>query len=183
MLEFLFPRDWPLYAAGPQGPLVRKFSAWVVEPGYTRICARHHVRRFREVLVYNHVAAGTSLPITSTALSRWFAPWSHDTLYLATQRAAERFLCDRGLFVPVAKPSQFDSLISQYRSHLIDLRGLAPDTVEHHLRTVTGVLSSACSKRRLVDSVKQDGRFTDNHFGRSTGVIVGGYSVMVVAPS
>ncbi len=34
-----------------------------------------------------------------------------------------------------------------------------------------------------VDNVKQDGRFTDNHLGRSTGLIVGGYSAMFVAPS
>ncbi len=34
-----------------------------------------------------------------------------------------------------------------------------------------------------LDSVKQNGRFTDNHLGRSTGMIVGGYSAMVVAPS
>ena len=36
---------------------------------------------------------------------------------------------------------------------------------------------------RRLDSVKQNGRFTDNHFGRSTGLIVGGYSAMFVAPS
>ena len=162
MLEFLFPRDWPHYAAGPQGPLVRNFSAWVVECGYTRICAQRHVHRFREVLAYNHVAAGTSLPITSTALSRWFAPWSHEASYRATQRAAVRFLCDRGLFVPVAKPSRFDPVISQYRSHLIEMRGLAPATVEHHLMTVTGFLSSACSKRRLASVRPNDvERFVD----------------------
>ncbi|MDR5879419.1 hypothetical protein, partial [Caballeronia sp. LZ032] len=34
----------------------------------------------------------------------------------------------------------------------------------------------------IMDSVKQHGRFTDNHFGRSTGMIVGRYPVMVVAP-
>jgi hypothetical protein len=33
-----------------------------------------------------------------------------------------------------------------------------------------------------MDNVKQDGRFTDNHLGRSTGLIVGGYSAMFVAP-
>jgi hypothetical protein len=33
-----------------------------------------------------------------------------------------------------------------------------------------------------LDSVKQHGRFTDNHLGRSTGMIVGRYPVMVVAP-
>ncbi|MGF6970520.1 integrase/recombinase XerD [Paraburkholderia sp. WC7.3g] len=153
MLEFLFPRDWPHYAAGPQGPLVRNFSAWVVERGYTRICAKRHVHRFREVLAYNHVAAGTGLPITSTALFRWFAPWSHETLYRATQRAAARFLTDRGLFVPVAKPGRFDPLVSQYRSHLIDLRGLSSSTVEQHLSTVTGFLASACSGRRRLASV------------------------------
>jgi len=105
--------------------------------------------RFCEVFAYNHVAAGTSLPITSTALSRWLAPWSHETSYLVTQRAAVRFLCDRGLFVSLIKRSRFDPVISQYRSHLTDLRGLAPATVDHHLRTITDFLSSACSKRRL----------------------------------
>ncbi|MBV8627414.1 MAG: site-specific integrase [Paraburkholderia sp.] len=163
MLEFLFPRDWPRYAAGPQGPLVRNFAAWVVERGYTRICAKRHVHRFREVLDYNHVAAGTICPITSTALSRWFAPWSHETLYRATQRAAARFLTDRGLFAPVAKPGRFDPLVSQYRSHLIDLRGLSSSTVEQHLSTITGFLASACSGRRRLASVRSDDveRFID----------------------
>ena len=156
MLEFLFPRDWPHYAVGPQGPLVRNFAAWVVERGYTRICAKRHVHRFREVLAYNHVAASVGLPITSTALSRWFAPWSHEPLYSATQRAAARFLTDRGLFVPVAKPGRFDPLVSQYRSHLIDLRGLSPSTVEQHLSTVTGFLASACSGRRRLASVRSE---------------------------
>jgi integrase/recombinase XerD len=156
MLEFLFPRDRPRYAAGPHGPLVRDFSAWGVERGYTRICAKRHVHRFREVLAYNHVAAGANFQITSTALSRWFAPWSHETLYRATQRAAARFLTNRGLFVPVAKPGRFDPLVSQYRSHLIDLRGLSPSTVEQHLSTVTGFLASACSGRRRLASVRSE---------------------------
>jgi site-specific recombinase XerD len=163
MLEFLFPRDWPRYAAGPHAPLVRDFAAWVVERGYTRHCAQCHVHRFREVLAYNHVAAGASLPITSTALSRWFAPWSNETLYRGTQRAAARFLTDQGLFVPVVKPSRFDPLVSQYRSHLIDLCGLDPSTVKNHLSTVSSFLSSACSKRRRLISVRPDDveRFVD----------------------
>ncbi|CAB3775097.1 hypothetical protein LMG29542_08479 [Paraburkholderia humisilvae] len=43
MLELFFPRDQPHYAVGPQGPLVRDFSAWIVERGYTRIYAERHV--------------------------------------------------------------------------------------------------------------------------------------------
>ncbi|MCY1210872.1 Tyrosine recombinase XerC [compost metagenome] len=163
MLELLFPRDWPRYAAGPHGPLIRNFATWVVERGYTRHCAKCHIHRFREVLAYNHVAAGASLPITSTALSRWFAPWSNETLYQATQRAAARFLTDQGLFVPIVKPSRFDPLVSQYRSHLIDLRGLAPSTVKNHLCTVSSFLSSACSKRKRLTGVRPDDveRFID----------------------
>jgi integrase/recombinase XerD len=163
MLEFLFPRDWPHYAAGPQGPLVRNFSMWVIERGYTRICAKRHVHRFREVLAYNHVAADTSRPITSTALSRWFAPWSRETLYRATQRAVARFLTDRGRFVPVAKPGRYDPLVAQYRSHLIDLRGLSFSTVEQHMNTVTGFLASACSGHRRLASVRSEAveRFID----------------------
>jgi hypothetical protein len=33
-----------------------------------------------------------------------------------------------------------------------------------------------------LDGVKHDDRFTDNHLGRSAGMIVADYSVMVVAP-
>ena len=155
MLEILFPRDWPRYAAGPQGSLVRNFAAWVVERGYTRVSAKCHVRRFREVLAYNRVAA-CDRPVASATLIRWFAPWSDETLYRATQRTAARFLTDRGLFVPVAKPGRFDPLVSQYRSHLIDLRGLSPSTVEQHLSTVTGFLASACSGRRRLASVRSE---------------------------
>ena len=162
MLEFLFPRDWPRYAAGPQGPLVRNFAAWVVERGYTRVSAKCHVHRFREVLAYNRVAV-SDRPVASATLVRWFAPWSDEMLYRATQRAAARFLTDRGLFVPVTKPSRFDLLVSQYRSHLIELRGLAPKTVEEHLSTVASFLSSACSKPKRLASIRSDDveRFID----------------------
>lgn len=95
MLEVLFTRDWPLYAAGPQGPLVRNFATWVIERGYTRISAKCHVRRFREVLAYNRVSASPR-PIASVTLARWFAPWSDESLYRATQRVAARFLTDQG---------------------------------------------------------------------------------------
>ncbi len=155
MLEFLFPRDWQRYAAGPQGPLVRNFAAWVVERGYTRISAKGHVRRFREVLAYNRVAA-SDRPVASGTLIRWFAPWSNEILYRATQRVAARFLTDQGLFVPVTKAGRFDLLLSQYRSHLTELRGLAPKTVEEHLSTVASFLSSACSKPKRLASVSSD---------------------------
>lgn len=57
-------------------------------------------------------------------------------------------------------------LYGQYRQHD------AQQTVDARL----GVMDTG------VDNVKQDGRFTDNHLGRSTGLIVGGYSAMFVAP-
>jgi site-specific recombinase XerD len=155
MLEVLFTRDWPLYAAGPQGPLVRNFATWVIERGYTRISAKCHVRRFREVLAYNRVSA-SHRPIASVTLARWFAPWSDETLYRATQRVAARFLTDQGLLVPVTKPGRFDLLLSQYRLQLTEPRGLAPKTVKEHLSTVTCFLESACSTRKRLASVGSD---------------------------
>ena len=52
--------------------------------------------------------------------------------------------------------------------------------VDADSRLVHTVIGTAANVH--VDSVKQHGRFTDNHLGRSTGMIVGGYPVMVVAP-
>lgn len=48
--------------------------------------------------------------------------------------------------------------------------------------TATRTSSTTALSFAILDSVKQHGRFTDNHLGRSTGMIVGRYPVMVVAP-
>jgi hypothetical protein len=60
---------------------------------------------------------------------------------------------------------------------------LIPHRFDDPLSVFHPTSSSSTTALAGVDNVKQDGRFTDNHLGRSTGLIVGGYSAMFVAPS
>jgi len=55
--------------------------------------------------------------------------------------------------------------------------------VPHNAASTAAFKVHRSIEQSRLDSVKQNGRFTDNHLGRSTGMIVGGYSAMVVAPS
>jgi integrase/recombinase XerD len=153
MLKYLFPRDWPRYASGSHGALVRDFASWIVERGYTRICAKRHVRRFRQVLNQNRGVLSVDRPITPAALTRWFAAWADDALYCATRRAAECFLSSQRLLITTAKPGRFDALISEYHSHLVDLRGLSPSTVKQHVETVAGFLVKACRNAEGLTSI------------------------------
>ncbi|CAB3733546.1 hypothetical protein LMG22037_05808 [Paraburkholderia phenoliruptrix] len=75
--------------------------------------------------------------------------------------------------------------LSQARMLAPGKRGLGFGCGEEPLAAVMAKRGSIVTATDLetVDNVKQDGRFTDNHLGRSTGLIVGGYSAMFVAPS
>jgi integrase/recombinase XerD len=128
MIELLFPRYWPRYVADPCGMLVRDFANWIVQRGYTRSCAKGHVRRFHAVLTTTGVEIGPRQPIPSVALARCFAPWADNPWYRGTHAAAKRFLAARRLLISRVKAKPFDSLIAAYRSYLLDQRGLAVPT-------------------------------------------------------
>jgi integrase/recombinase XerD len=163
MVDYLFPRLWARYVAGPCGMLVRDFATWVVERGYTRICARGHVRRFRRVLTHNKVLPKPSRLIAPTKLARWFAPWADEPLYRGTRRLVARFFDSRSLFVPASTLGPFDSLVAEYRSYLFDQRGFSSSTVNHHVQTVSGFLKDACPRKCGLSRLSQERieRFVD----------------------
>jgi hypothetical protein len=84
---------------------------------------------------------------------------------------------EHAAFVDDKEDFIYDAKTNEYRCPAGERLIWRFSTVERGLK-----LSKYWSSNCQLDSVKQRGRFTDNHLGRSTGMIVGGYPVMVVAP-
>jgi integrase/recombinase XerD len=144
MIKSLFPRDWPRYVDGPCGILVQDFTKWIIFSGYTRTCAKGHIRRLRAVLISTGVKINPGQPISLGVLTRCFAPWEDDLYYCATHTLTKRFLVDRHLLFLKVTHKPFDALITTYRLYLVDQRGLSPSTVWHHLQTISDFLESTC---------------------------------------
>ena len=89
--------------------------------------AQLHVWRLKKVLEQHR-----SVPITGSfsapMLPSMFVHRKRPESYRATQRAFQRFLLERGAITVTAKPDRFADLLSDYRRHLTELRGLAIST-------------------------------------------------------
>jgi integrase/recombinase XerD len=170
MIKFLFPRDWRRYVDGSRGMLIRDFANWVVSRGYSRTCAKRHVRRLREVLTSTRIKIGAGEPISPAMLADCFAPWSDDSVYRGTHVAAKRFLEAHCLLISIVERKPFDSLIATYRSYLIDQRGFSLSTVGHHLQTVGRFLESVRSPEHSLARLSRGDveRFVDRTSGRLT---------------
>lgn len=84
--------------------------------------------------------------------SRRKRAWS----YQATRRAFHRFLLEREAITATARPGRFSELLSAYRRHLTDLRGLAPSTTDQHLSTVMEFLSQSVSARSRLEDLSAE---------------------------
>ncbi|MGC2459464.1 MAG: tyrosine-type recombinase/integrase [Steroidobacteraceae bacterium] len=170
MIKFLFPRDWRRYVDGSRGMLINDFANWVVSRGYSRTCAKRHVRRLREVLTSTRIKIGPGEPISPAMLARCFAPWAGDSVYRGTHVAARRFLEAHCLLISRVERKPFDSLIATYRSYLIDQRGFSPSTVGHHLQTVGRFLESTRSREHSLARLSRGDveRFVDRTSGHLT---------------
>jgi len=150
MINSLFPRYWPRYVAGPYRMLVQDFANWIIFSGYTRTCAKGHIRRLHEVLTSKGVKICPGEPISSVVLTHCFAPWENNSYYCATHTLTKRFLVDHHLLRLRVKTKPFEALTTMYRLHLVDQRGLSPSTVKQHLQTIEYFLKSACSRSHSI---------------------------------
>lgn len=96
------------------------------------------------------------------------------------QRKAQRLHLRRAKLLTTALRSFLR--YARYRGDMVrDLADFVPVVANWSMPSIPRAIAPD-QIRQLLDNVKQDGRFTDNHLGRSTGLIVGGYSAMFVAP-
>lgn len=142
MLTQLFPKYHPRYRASPSAHWLEAFSDWLSTAGYAPKCAQHHVRRLKEVLErYRCVSIASQF--SEAALPQMFDHRKRQSLYRGTQRAFRRFLAHHGSLKIETRPNQFSGLLTSYRHHLADLRGLSSSTIDQHLSTVAEYLHQA----------------------------------------
>ena len=146
MLRQLFPRGYPLYEQSRFAQDLEDFDSWLEAMGYGRGCIRGHLFRLKRSL--ERIArAKPGSAYTVAQLDRGFGAdctaRKRTALYRATQRAYQRFLLSQGRLTSPAVDEPFTPLRREYRRHLIELRGLAAETIQHHDRTVADFLHRA----------------------------------------
>ena len=144
MLKSLFPKLHARYAASTHGALLGDFAAWLVSVGYARPAAHGHVCRLKQALEgMSAVPLALESGISAGSVSQAFAPQHMNARFQGTQRAFERFLAVRGQLLKESDPSPYSPLVDRYREHLLEVRGLAPSTVDQHVATIKCFLAQA----------------------------------------
>lgn len=137
MLTELFRQVHPRYSSLPVlGPILDGFAEWLLRQGYSRTLVRRHLRGARRAdVALRRRGCGSLRDITREALSACLPKHAQDDPNLAsTLRLLERHL-DAEKVLPVPRPNQKQSLLTEYGRYLETVRGLAPPTIAQHLRT------------------------------------------------
>jgi integrase/recombinase XerD len=158
MLLELFPRGHQRYARSRFAQDLEGFCSWLEATGFSRKCARGHLFRLRCSLErMTHARPGATCTVVQ--LDNAFgadcaAPRTRrSALYRATRRAYQRFLSSQGRLKAKKVNEPFTQLRHDYRRHLVELRGLVNETIQHHDRTITDFLRRALPSRRALSSL------------------------------
>jgi site-specific recombinase XerD len=155
MLVELFPQVHPRYTSLPVlGTTMEGFADFLLGRGYPVGSSRRHLRTARKVDARLRRGGVRSLAeVTQTRLRACGPPpgRSHDDEHVAsTIRLLEAHLDGMGLFAtgpPVMSPTA--AILSDYRQHLAQVRGMATSTIHQHVVTASGFLVHACGGQEL----------------------------------
>jgi len=142
MLSDLFPKACKRFLALPVlGPLAADFEGWLAERGFARATRRQLLRALVRIDRYlQHHGGG----LTRAGLEAcWRGARRRDATMAGAVRRLVHCLELRGrLPGPApAPPTPAQACVLAYAAHLRDLRGLAPKTIGHHLRTAREFLA------------------------------------------
>jgi site-specific recombinase XerD len=155
MLTQLFPKYHPHYTHSPAAHWLEGFSDWLTARGYARRPAQRHLRRLKTVLECHRCVSVTGR-FSAAALPRMFADRERTADFRGTQRAFQRFLIERGSIRIESRADRFSEVLTAYRAHLIELRGLAPATTGQHLVTAAAFLAAALPRRRDLQALSAE---------------------------
>ncbi len=153
MLKELFPKHYTRYTESPAAPWLQSFAEWLVEEGYVHHSARGHVRRLRQSLERGSSPVPPDSSFTPDNLTALFTGHGQKVRFKATERAFCRFLRTQERLIEDKKFSQFDELLSAYRTHLTELRGLREATVSQHFSTISRFLAEALPSNSPLSSL------------------------------
>lgn len=156
MLREFFPKGYARYERSGFAQDLEDFGAWLKATGYSRQRARCHLFRLRVSLegsTQGKPRAAYTVAQLETAFDVARVGDRQSILYRATRRAYQRFLFSQGRLVAVPIDTQFAALRHRYRQELLDLRGLSPETIKQHERTISDFLSRMLPEGRPLDSL------------------------------
>ena len=149
MLREFFPRGHASYERSRLARELDEFCIWLAANGYSRDCVRGHLFRLRDSMEQPIATDSLSRRYTIAQLQRAFGTnrirTRRSMLYRATQRAYQRFLTSQGRLATTPVEDSFAEIRHRYRQELLDVRGLANETVAQHERTIREFLSYGLS--------------------------------------
>jgi integrase/recombinase XerD len=183
MLCDLLPQSYPEHLSLPLlGSVLDEFDEWLVAQGYRFNSRQCYVLRCTAIEAYFHRRKQHSLAaLTSKSLQRcWQYHRRRPGGISAVVRCLQRFLRDQQI-LPAPEPSAdgpFVATLDAYRQYLLDVRGLAPTTIDQHGVTACQLLlhqlamdhafrladlTQARIERFVTDAGKRYGRGTLQH--------------------
>ncbi len=142
MLLELFPRAHARFSSLPLlGRHVEGFVVWLRAQGFPDLPIKRRVRAMPRVdTMLRRGGARAIVEISRAQLLRLAPHDSQDDAYLAALvRSLDVYFDAQGMFVwPALTPSE--QLVTAYRDHLVEVRGLAEPTMVHHAKTASELL-------------------------------------------
>lgn len=141
MLRDLFPRDYERYEGCRCGAELDAFATWLASQGHMRHPLRLHLRRVKEVLDQSSWFQSGSMFHEPDLRAAFVVAKAEAYLFLCTGRIFTRFLAATNRLVSVEPNDTLSRLRQGYQRHLVEVRGLAAQSLKHHDSTVTDFLS------------------------------------------
>ena len=161
MLHELFPRGHERYTRSRFAQELGVFCSWLELTGFSRQCARGHLfHLWRSLERMTQARPGATCTVVQ--LDNAFGPdcaparARRSALYRATRRAYQRFLSSQGRLKSKKVNEPFTELRHDYRRHLVELRGLATETIQHHDLTIADFLRRAIPSRHTLGSLTHE---------------------------
>ncbi len=143
MITDLFPKYYRQYTESPVASWLVRFADWLESVGYAHDPAHNHVSRLKQVLERQEPIP-LDVKFSVAELTKMFTSSANQQpKFRGTQHAFEKLLSARGQLIIEPDSSRFQPLLSAYRHHLIEARGLASATVNPHLSTASAFLAQA----------------------------------------
>ena len=145
MVQALFPKFHSRFVSLPLlGPIVDRFSLWLVNRGYLRGSARQQLRclipldRALRERGCEHLGAISRGALRAAGPE----PSPRSRTAIGTARALERFLDEEGMLPPPepVPPSPAQVQIEAYAAYLRGVRGLASSTIAQHCGSISEFL-------------------------------------------
>ncbi|MCP5093265.1 MAG: tyrosine-type recombinase/integrase [Gammaproteobacteria bacterium] len=130
------------YSDSPVADWLGDFSNWLTESGYCEAVIRRHVAALRFSLE----------PLAPVPRERCFSQADLQEVIVCPERprefrhtrsAFEHFLCSCDQWIDASRIEHHADLLDAFRQHLVEMRGLAPSTVDQHTRVARLFLHQA----------------------------------------